>query len=123
DGWRVAAALPARALALSEITWRVQGVDVVTRRVKLPWLQVIAQVEDDQLQRNASGSDVIDNDPAVKRGLSRIGDLCEALVLSLARNLPAAKKPALRQRLTELLFSGVDRPPKVEAALNAAPLV
>src|SRR5207247_1122510 len=28
DGWRVAAALPARALALSEITWRVQGVDV-----------------------------------------------------------------------------------------------
>src|SRR5205085_1719864 len=64
-----------------------------------------------------------DNDPAVKRGMSRLVNLCDDLVAALIARLGEPKSGAVRERLNELLLSESEVPAKARAALDHAPLI
>jgi hypothetical protein len=105
---RLIAGLPAEAPASSRIDVVVHGVRVVTRAAVLPGAQVVAFLRHDTLRRNASGSDVVDTDPAFLGALARLRDLSDQLVEDLAKSVEE-KGAVARRALTEIALQLAQR--------------
>lgn len=103
DGWTVSATVPrGEPLGHSTIALDVLGVMVAERYVILPGAQVEAWVRADDMRRNASGSDVVDDDPlwlAARAGLEELSlQLLEAQVRSLGDD-SRARRPLVARLL------------------------
>ncbi len=95
EGWRMEVELPSGApQQLSELELDVGGV-VVTKRIRqLPGLQVHAWVRADGLRRNASGSDVVDDDATLELIHVALRKVSRELLSSMGQEL--AKEPSWR---------------------------
>ncbi|MGI5860620.1 MAG: hypothetical protein ACOX6T_01025 [Myxococcales bacterium] len=125
---RIVAAVPAAPLALSRLTLEVLGATVITRELELPLVQVVAWARDDQLQRNASGSDIAESDPRYEALLSGLRSLCVELLADLATGLARGPDERVRALLAEAaLRAAADGAPPLDPrarqVLDSAPIL
>lgn len=119
------AAVPAEPMPHTRLTFDLHGVAVVTRTLQLPAVQLLGYARSDSLRRNASGSDVHDEDAAQLGG--KLAGLGEELLQGLVTRLLGGPDEALRARLTEValraLGPSAQPSPKVRSALERAPIL
>lgn len=105
--------------AHSELAFEVSGVWVSTRRVQLPGLPLNAWLASRELKRNASGSDVVNDDPSFERARKLMAQRSLELLESELETL--AKDPTWRSWFLDRLGDdGLDS--RARKQLNAAKL-
>ncbi|MDP1824164.1 MAG: hypothetical protein Q8L48_13005 [Archangium sp.] len=88
EGWRMELFLPpGPPLRGSELELDVAGVVVASRGMKLPGLQLNGWLRADGLRRNASGSDVVDDDQTLQSALVALRKASRELLGSLGKDL------------------------------------
>lgn len=125
---RLLVGVPAEPAAHSTLALDVHGVTVVTRRVELPFLQVVAWARDADFRRNASGSDVVDGDARSRRVMGKLHAVAVGLLRELVERLRKEKTPEVRRFLTELVLAKAPRrlaelPAEVRGQVETAPLI
>ncbi|HYV43577.1 MAG TPA: hypothetical protein VFA20_01905 [Myxococcaceae bacterium] len=120
DGVRLWAAFPRRRLAQSVIRFHLHGVQICERRWDGPRTPILATVHDDRLQRNASGSDVVETDPRYRGALQGLEEMVEPLLVAVAQRL---KKEADRESRELLLEASVGATGKVRGIIESAPIL
>ncbi len=120
---QVTAATPAGFnVSNSRVDLDVLGVLVAQRRVTLPGLQCFAWVRGDELRRNASGSDVVDDDPGLAAALDVLRGISFELLDARVTDLVAGDDPPLRRDLLAMLLKE-KLDPKARKLLERAPLL
>ncbi len=121
EGWTLEVWLPPGApLKTSTLDLDVGGVLVAQRSKQLPGLQVHARLRADGLRRNASGSDVVDDDPLLADALHALRKVSRELLAAHGGEL--VKDEAWRQSFIErLLADDFDEPSK--KAVGKLPLL
>jgi len=120
DGVRLWAAFPRRRLSQSIIRFHLYGVQVSERRWDGPGTPLLATVHGDDLQRNASGSDVVETDPRYRRALQGLEEMVEPLLASVAQRLKSGPDPEARELL---LQASVGAAGKVRGIIESAPIL
>ncbi|HVE82632.1 MAG TPA: hypothetical protein VND93_07280 [Myxococcales bacterium] len=120
DGVRLWAAFPRRPLEHSLVRFHLFGVQICERRWERLRTPIIATVHDDQLQRNASGSDVVETDVRYLRALAALEELVEPLLAAVAQRLRASHDPAARELL---LAAAPGATGKLRGVIESAPLL
>lgn len=106
-----------------QLTLVSQGVIITRRELEAPGLPCEVLVQCEALRRNASGSDVVDADPATQRVLERVKALIlevTAEVVELAR--AGEVSVGVRDELAQLILHGVEHP-ELLAVLERAPVL
>ncbi|HEV8320729.1 MAG TPA: hypothetical protein VG389_03890 [Myxococcota bacterium] len=116
---QVVAAVPAQRLDASTLAIDYLGVTVTTRSLDLPALQIQAWARDDALARDASGADVIDDDPAFRRLQGDVGALAEELLEELAVRPPEGRAAVVRALLLPVALAAADPRPGQRRLLPA----
>ncbi|HEY8210570.1 MAG TPA: hypothetical protein VIG99_23970 [Myxococcaceae bacterium] len=101
DGMRLWAAFPRRRLGQSLVRFHLHGVQICERRWDGLRTPILASVHDEELQRNASGSDVVLTDPRYRKALQALEAMVEPLLAAVAQRLRAAPDPQAREVLLE----------------------
>ncbi len=100
----------------------VLGIHVGTRTLKLPGLQLLAALRGDDMQRNVSGSDVVDTESLVGHAIQRLEALSLELLAWETKTLAETGELPARAVLRELLTApGLH--PKARDLLAEAPLL
>lgn len=111
-GWRLEATVPlGPPLPRSTLELDVAGVLVARRELELPGVQVHAWLRGDGLRRNASGSDVVDDDPTLQQALAALRGLSVELLERRVRALEDDQE-AWRHHFLERLVQLAPRPKK-----------
>ncbi|MFZ5444615.1 MAG: hypothetical protein ACOZQL_31770 [Myxococcota bacterium] len=121
DGWRAEVLVPRafpRTRSLLELD--VAGVTVAPRVLELPGLQVRGWLRADQMRRNASGSDVVDDDPLLREATKALQRLSRELFAELAPKL-VGEKPWRRAFVNRLVEGEPDT--ATRTVLQSLPLV
>lgn len=121
EGWRLEVLLPkAQPLARTTLELDVSGVTVASRDLELPGVQVLAWLRADGLRRNASGSDVVDDDPLLREATRELHKLSRELLAEHAAALAESRfwRRDFVHRLVEGELDG-----KTRTVLQAVPLV
>ena len=122
EGAAVWAAEASDGAEVSEVTLEWLGVEVARRVLTLPGVQLRAWVRGDDFRTNASGSDVVDNDPALVAALQALGAWSlDGLQRQVAR-LRAEPDEALRGTFVARLLRD-DTPKEARAILEEAPVI
>ncbi|MDP2273306.1 MAG: hypothetical protein Q8K32_21385 [Archangium sp.] len=122
EGWRLEAWLPPGApLPVSTLELDVGGVVVAERQKPLPGLQLRAWLRADDLRRNASGSDVVDDDVILDQALVALRKISRELLEQHGKQL--AKDPAWRTAFLDTLLAQETLDPQVKKLLFDVPLL
>ncbi len=120
-GFELDVSLPAGPpLTESTIELDVAGVLVAERKKPMPGLQLRAWLRADGLRRNASGSDVVDDDPILVEAFNALRKVSRELLIAQGKAL--AKDEVWRKYFIELLLLG-ELEDQVRKALCALPLL
>ena len=111
---------PVNSASTTELELDVLGVLVSRRRLVLPGAQCVAWLRADEMKRDASGSDVVDDDPLLRAALSRLRTASLELLQRQVDDLGASS--ALREALLERLLDRA-APDEVRRILEGAPLL
>jgi|GEM_PF-2089411 hypothetical protein len=121
NGWALEVSLPAGPpRPISTLDLDVAGVLVASRELSLPGVQVEAWLRADGLRRNASGSDVVEDDETLQAALTALKDVSRTLLLEAASAL-CAEETWRQAFIARLLAPKV--PDDVRRALEQAPLL
>lgn len=105
DGWKLEVVLPLDApLGRSTLELDVLGVLVADRTLQLPGVQLEAWLRADGLRRNASGSDVVDDDPVLLEVRRALTKLSRSLLLETLDDL--CERAAWREHFVARLLEG-----------------
>lgn len=110
------------ALDSSHVTLDVLGVVVTERRMTLPGVQLRAWVRGDELRTNASGSDVVDNDPGLVAAMQGLEALSLAALGAQVARLQVTGDEDLRAALVARLLRD-DTPKAARTVLEKAPVI
>lgn len=114
NGWRLEVVLPnGEPLPRSTLDVDVAGVLVTQRTPELPGLQVRAWLRGDDLRRNASGSDVVDGEPAFEVALEALRNVSRDLFrerLATLQDDDTVWRRFFVERLLELTATTKDGP-------------
>lgn len=121
-GWKLELSLPkGPPLARSTVDLDVSGVLVAARSLELPGVQVEAWARADGLRRNASGSDVVDDDDTLQAVLKALRSESVELLEGALESLCA--EPVWRKHFTSRLLLPELLSAEVKALLEKAPLL
>jgi len=120
DGMRLWAAFPRRPLPHSLVRFHLHGVQICERQWGHLAPPILATVHDDSLQRNASGSDVVQTDGRYRRALAGLQDLLEPLLDQVTRRLRRGHDPVARELLLDAA-GGVQG--KLRGIIESAPIL
>lgn len=120
DGMRLWAAFPRRRVEQSIIRFHLYGVQISERRWDGLTTPILATVHDDALQRNASGSDVVEADPRYQRALQGLEEMVEPLLAAVAQRMKAGRDPEARELL---LRAAAGATGKVRGIVESAPIL
>ncbi len=122
EGWWLEAWLPdGPPLTVSTFELDVAGVVVTERQKVLPGLQLRAWLRADELRRNASGSDVVDDDEILEQALVALRKISRELLGQHGKQL--AKDPAWRKHLLDKLLQPENLDPQAKKLLHDVPLL
>lgn len=122
DGAQVTAVVPEGQPDVSRVTLDVLGVEVATRFVILPGLQLNAWVRGDDFRTNASGSDVVDSDAGLKAALAALKQLSLDALTRQVQRLKDEPDEGLRLDFVTRLLSE-DTSQEARAILEEAPVI
>jgi hypothetical protein len=103
----------------SVIAVDVLGINVRTKFLQLPGLQLISDVSCPDLQRNASGDDIVENDPA---WLAALG-LLKELSLEQLEQCAEAPDDGMRAHFAWRLANDKELDPEARRIMEACPLI
>ena len=122
EGWRMELFLPSGPpLTLSTLEIDVAGVVVASRSLELPGLQVNAWLRADGLRRNASGSDVVDDDETLHSAQVALRKTSRELLASLGRDL--AEDELWQQAFIAQLLDEQSLDDQAKKVLHQLPLI
>lgn len=106
-----------------QLTLVSQGVIITRRELEAPGLPCEVLVQCESLRRNASGSDVVDADPATQKVLEKVKALLLQLTADVVERVQqGGVSPGVRDDLADLLLHGGQHP-ELLAILDKAPVV
>ena len=107
---------------VSELTVELLGVVVVRRLVTLPGVQLQAWLGSDELRTNASGSDVVDDDPVLLAALKELRRVSLQGLAADVKRLRLEPDEELREAIVARLLCD-DTPADARAILEEAPVL
>lgn len=105
-----------------QLVFDVDGVEVSRRKLEFPVPFVNAYARCDRMRRNASGTDVVDADPAVAAVIKKVKAMSLELTRMMAAQLDGAWRPRYQREMAKV-WPGATLEPAAREALSALAVI